>query len=99
MKTVAMTGATSGIGLETARLLAQRGFRVIGVGRSQESCARAKADILCSAPGAAVSFFAADLLKRREVVRLGALLSRDIAENGEGGLWALINNAGCARSW
>lgn len=36
MKTVVITGATSGIGLETAKKLAKKGFRVLGVGRSTE---------------------------------------------------------------
>ena len=39
MKTVVITGATSGIGLETAKKLAQKGFRVLGVGRNGERCA------------------------------------------------------------
>lgn len=39
MKTIVMTGATSGIGLETAYLLAGLGFRIIGVGHTPERCA------------------------------------------------------------
>lgn len=40
LKTVVVTGATSGIGLAVARVLAARGFYVIGVGSNQESCDR-----------------------------------------------------------
>ena len=42
MQTIIVTGATSGIGLETARRLAQHGMRVIGVGRTDAHCAQAK---------------------------------------------------------
>ena len=40
-KVCLVTGATAGIGLVTARELARRGARVIGVGRSQERCQQA----------------------------------------------------------
>ncbi|NCU26471.1 SDR family NAD(P)-dependent oxidoreductase, partial [Candidatus Nomurabacteria bacterium] len=40
LKTVVVTGATSGIGLAVARVLAARGFYVIGVGSNQKSCDR-----------------------------------------------------------
>lgn len=38
MKTIVITGATSGIGLETARLLACRGFSIIATGRDDGRC-------------------------------------------------------------
>ena len=99
MNTIVITGATSGIGLETARLLAGQGFRVIGVGHSEANCARAKDSILASVPDAALFFYTADLMQRREVLRLTALLTADLTENSGGKLYALINNAGCVRSW
>ncbi len=98
METIVITGATSGIGLETARLLAKRGYRIIGVGRTEESCGRGEGSILGSVPGAHVRFFAADLMQRNEVIRLAGLIRRDLEENCGGSLRALINNAGCARS-
>ena len=40
-KTVLITGATSGIGFESARQIAEMGADVIGVGSSQASCDKA----------------------------------------------------------
>ena len=42
MNTVVITGASSGIGLETALLLTQKGYNVLGIGRSEINCNRAK---------------------------------------------------------
>ncbi|MHB9033371.1 MAG: SDR family NAD(P)-dependent oxidoreductase [Anaerolineae bacterium] len=99
MQTIVVTGATSGIGLETARLLASQGYRIIGVGRSSEHCARAQASIQSCVPEAVISYYAADLMRRREVMRLAKLLISDLEVNSGGKLHALINNAGCTRSW
>ena len=99
MKTIVITGATSGIGLETARLLSLQGYRVIGIGRCEENCICARENILRSAPHAPISFYHADLMQRREVMRLGELLISDLRDTSNGQLFALINNAGCARSW
>ncbi len=38
-------------------------------------------------------------MQRREVMRLGELLISDLRDTSNGQLFALINNAGCARSW
>ena len=40
-KHVVLTGATSGIGIETAKLLLSEGASVIGIGSSDKSCAKA----------------------------------------------------------
>lgn len=99
MKTVIVTGATSGIGLEVARLLAAQGFRVLGVGRAQDRCAQAEAEIRRSAPQAQIDFYVADLMQMRQIRRLAAQLTADLDQNNSGQLDVLINNAGCARSW
>ncbi len=97
MKTVVITGATSGIGLETAKKLAQKGFCVLGVGRSGERCAAAENAVRAAAPGAETKYFTADLLRQRGVNRLAEELTDHIARSCGGELFALINNAGCAR--
>lgn len=99
MKTIVITGATSGIGLESAKLLAKKGYRIVGVGRSGERCAKAREDILAGNEGADVAFFTADLMQQREALRAADEITVYINENGGGELHALINNAGCVRSW
>jgi short-subunit dehydrogenase len=42
MKTIVITGASSGIGLETAHILAQQGFEVLGIARSEPNCIELK---------------------------------------------------------
>ncbi|MEM5770375.1 MAG: SDR family NAD(P)-dependent oxidoreductase, partial [Bacillota bacterium] len=99
MKTVVITGATSGIGLETARLLCAQGFHVLGIGHSEVNCDKAKADIISENPNARLNYFLADLMQQRAVIRLAGELSTYLNENCGGELHALINNAGCVRSW
>lgn len=53
--------------------------------------------VLAAAPGAEAKYFTADLMQQREVNRLAAELTEYIGQSGGGELFALINNAGCAR--
>ena len=98
-KAVVITGATSGIGLEVAKQLAQKGFSVIGVGRSEERCAAARKNILEAVPDADVCFVAADLFHQREVIRAADCITGVLESKFDGELFALINNAGCAQSY
>jgi short-subunit dehydrogenase len=68
-ETIVITGATSGIGLESAKLLAKKGYRILGVGRSGKRCAKAREEILAGNKGADVAFFTADLMQQREALR------------------------------
>ncbi len=99
MDIVIVTGATSGIGLAVTRALLKRGYRVLGVGRCEKNCKTAESELEKEYPGANVRYYYGDLMQQREVKRLSEALRRDIDGHREGKLYALINNAGCARSW
>jgi NAD(P)-dependent dehydrogenase (short-subunit alcohol dehydrogenase family) len=83
-KTVLVTGATGGLGKETARILAGRGARVIVVGRSPEKLARARDEL-----GGGVVALQADLSSMVEIHRLAAHLT-----GTEPRLDVLVNNVG-----
>ncbi len=87
--TSVVTGATSGIGRELARLLAGRGGHVIGVGRSRERCREAEQDIRDSTGNPRVAFLTADLSSLSEIRALAAKISAS-----ERRVDALVNNAG-----
>ena len=99
MKIVVITGASSGIGFAAAVEFALRGFVVIGIGRDQARCALAADQIRADAPGAEVLFLTGDLFQQREVTRVANEVSDLLDRAYEGKLHALINNAGCVRSW
>lgn len=96
MKTIVITGATSGIGYAAARALASAGARVIGVGRSDQTCADAKTKLLAEVPGARIEFVKGDLSSQAEVNGVADQILLLIAP--EGRLDVLINNAGGVRS-
>jgi retinol dehydrogenase 12 len=89
-KVCLVTGATSGIGLETARALARRGAKVVVLGRSSERC-EATAGLLRDESGSAVEPLAADLSVQAEVRRA----AREFQERFPR-LDVLVNNAGAA---
>jgi len=88
-KVCLVTGATAGIGLVTARELARRKARVIGVGRSPERCALAARQIREQTGATSVDFLMADLSSQTEVRRLAELVKGSTDR-----LHILVNNAG-----
>ena len=88
-KTAVVTGATGGLGYETARMLAQHGARVILAGRNAEKGRKAIGDIRTVAAHADVAFELVDLGSLASV----AALSDRLISAGEP-LDILVNNAG-----
>lgn len=84
-KTVLITGGGSGIGFETAKLLSQKGNKVLIVGRTAQTLHRAAALL----PNTIA--LPCDITKPDEVDKLVALLATDYPE-----LSVLVNNAGKA---
>ena len=80
MKTVVVTGATSGIGFAVCAALLKNGCRVIGIGRSGERCDSAKEKLLSQSPGGAAEFFTADLMQLGEVRRVAGEVRRGLEQ-------------------
>lgn len=92
-KTVVITGATGGIGLETAVALAGRGARLALVGRDRARGEAALARIRHAAPGVVAEMHYADLSRLDEVRSLAAMLRTalpriDVLLNNAGGMFA-----------
>jgi NAD(P)-dependent dehydrogenase (short-subunit alcohol dehydrogenase family) len=88
-KVCLVTGATSGIGLVTARELARRGASVLIVGRSPERCARALEQIRAETGAGTVEALIADLSSQPEVRKLADAVRQRCPR-----LDVLVNNAG-----
>jgi NAD(P)-dependent dehydrogenase (short-subunit alcohol dehydrogenase family) len=84
-----VTGATAGLGLESARALAAAGARVVLAGRDPGRLARAEEEIERAAPGALVDALVCDLASLASVRRA----TEEVRASGEA-LDLLVNNAG-----
>ena len=86
---ILITGATDGIGKQTALSLAKQGYRVLLHGREENRCRAAAEEIRSQSEPAEVHSYAADLSSLTRVRELAreVLCTQD-------GLSALINNAG-----
>lgn len=98
-KVVIITGATSGIGLATAKELAGRGAYIIGTGRSEERCRKAEQEVRQLYPDVSVTYIAADLSSLAEVTSLASDIRARLSQDGRTAIDVLINNAGTVSSW
>jgi len=87
-KTALITGATSGIGRATARLLAQNNFRIIICGRREDRLAELQDEFSALTDVETLNF---DVRKKKDIERAMASLPADFRD-----IDVLINNAGNA---
>ncbi len=89
MKTILITGATDGIGLETAKMLAQEGHNLLLHGRNKNKLEETKNHLLGINRNLKIELYLADFSNLKEVHAMAdALLQKKIK------LDVLINNAG-----
>jgi NAD(P)-dependent dehydrogenase (short-subunit alcohol dehydrogenase family) len=86
-ETVLITGASSGLGLETAVYLASRGFRVVAAMRDLNR--RGRLDEAAARQNVSVEVLQLDVTDTAQVHRVVDRLAAD-----DGGLFGLVNNAG-----
>ena len=87
-KTILITGATSGLGLATALLLAERGAEVVTVGRDRTRSNFMRTEIAQYASGREPILFLTDLSSQAEIHRLAEKLHGSLSQ-----IDVLINNA------
>jgi NAD(P)-dependent dehydrogenase (short-subunit alcohol dehydrogenase family) len=93
-KTIVITGATAGIGFQTALEAASAGAFVIGVGRNPQRCEDARQKIISQAPNAKIVYLTADLVSQEQIHRLAEQIQQTLAEHTFTTLDVLVNNAG-----
>ncbi len=93
MKTILVTGATDGIGLETAKLLVAQGHTVLLHGRNADKLAATEAALSGQPGGGAVETYRADLSRMSEVEALATAVAARHSQ-----LDVLINNAGVLKT-
>jgi short-subunit dehydrogenase len=86
-QTIVITGASSGIGLATARAAAERGARVVLTARNQEALAQVTDEI--NHAGGQAAYAAADVANQDEVNHVA-----DVAMQRFGGFDTWVNDAG-----
>ncbi|HWS29447.1 MAG TPA: SDR family NAD(P)-dependent oxidoreductase [Clostridia bacterium] len=98
MKTVVITGFTSGIGLATAKAFVSLGWRVIGVARDKNSAEQAQQALKAIDVNAETEYFLADLSNQSEAAKAAEEVHSCLCKACGGKLEAFISNAGGVRS-
>jgi len=88
-KTILLTGATDGIGLETAKLLAGKGHALLIHGRSNEKLATTEKKLSSKSGTGIIQSYRADLSKINDVETFAKAIARDHSS-----IDVIINNAG-----
>ncbi len=88
-RTVVVTGANGGLGLETARELARKGAHVVMAVRNQQKAQEAVRDIGASVPDASLELVSMDLASQASVREAAEVILR-----GHHRVDLLVNNAG-----
>jgi NAD(P)-dependent dehydrogenase (short-subunit alcohol dehydrogenase family) len=88
-KTSLITGATSGIGYETALKLCQLDHRLILIARNKNKASKVKNSLITQNPGAEIMLFTVDLVDQDMIRKAAEKISNEISQ-----LDVLINNAG-----
>lgn len=97
IKTAVITGATSGIGLETAIGLLEKGYFVIATGRNESKCKETES-LLKKTFSDKIKFFTADNSDLFQIKQLAQNILLFLNGNGFECLDVLVNNAGCYMS-
>ena len=90
-KYIIITGATDGIGLQAAKVIANKGYRVGLVGRNKEKGYQAKEIIVNSTSNDKIDFFECDLSLIKNVKKLSSQIKEKYSK-----IDVLLNNAGGA---
>ena len=91
--TILLTGATDGIGLETAKMLVSMGHKVLLHGRSPEKLKTLERTLSADADGGQIEIYVADLSRMANVETLATMVA-----DKHTALDVLINNAGVYRA-
>jgi retinol dehydrogenase-12 len=89
MKTVLITGATSGIGKATALALAQKNFEIVFIARNKDKAESVRNEIVKTSGNSKVDYILADLTSKQQLRDSVILFKKNYQK-----LDVLINNAG-----